>query len=161
MFVKFSPKWSWQMVFIVFCCIFQIFRKIFCKIKKLSYTNFYRNLVTWSGLFMALRNTFLSWHSIFSRATFASKIKEWIAPRCVFRSSLRNIWRKVIFITWTHHRSWNRWFLLFRAMAPKPHFLRWYQRNNFFFHFLIFMKTFLINGRKDITPNEKWPVANF
>ena len=34
---------------IVFYCIFKIFRKIFCKIKKLSYTKFYRNLVRWSG----------------------------------------------------------------------------------------------------------------
>ena len=35
------------------CCsavLLQIFREIFCKIKKLSYTNFYRNLVTFPGM---------------------------------------------------------------------------------------------------------------
>ena len=46
---QFSLKLSWQTFFIVFCCIFQIFRKIFSEIKKLSYTNFYWNLITWFG----------------------------------------------------------------------------------------------------------------
>ena len=52
MFARFSHKRSWQTFFIVLCCIFQIFRKIFCRIKKLSCMDFYRNLVTWSGWFM-------------------------------------------------------------------------------------------------------------
>ena len=39
---------------IVFFCIFQIFRKIFCEMKKLSHINFYRNFVTWSGWSMTL-----------------------------------------------------------------------------------------------------------
>ena len=54
-FSKFSLKRSWQTFFIVFCYIFQISRKTFCKIKQLSYTNFYRHLVTWSGWSMALK----------------------------------------------------------------------------------------------------------
>ena len=48
MFAKYLLKRSWQTFSIVFCNILQIFRKIFCKIKKLSYMDFYRNLVTWS-----------------------------------------------------------------------------------------------------------------
>ena len=56
LFAKFSLKWSWETFFIVFSCIFQISRKIFCKIKKLSYTGFYRNLVTRSDRSMALNN---------------------------------------------------------------------------------------------------------
>ena len=46
---------SWKTFCIVFCVIFQIFKKIFYKITNLSYMNFYRNLVTWSGWSMALR----------------------------------------------------------------------------------------------------------
>ena len=53
-FVKFSLKWSWQAFFVVFSCIFQIFRNIFSKIKNLSYMNFYRNFVTCSRWSMAL-----------------------------------------------------------------------------------------------------------
>ena len=37
-----------------FCCIFQISRKTICKIRKLSYTNFYKNSVAWSGWSMTL-----------------------------------------------------------------------------------------------------------
>ena len=54
-FAKLSLKRSWQTFFFVLSCIFHISRKTFCKIKKLSYTNFYRNLVTWYGWSMALR----------------------------------------------------------------------------------------------------------
>ena len=43
------------LIYKVFCCIFQISRKTFRRIRKLSYTNFYRDLVTWSGWSMALR----------------------------------------------------------------------------------------------------------
>ena len=52
--------------FIVFCCIFQIFRKIFCKIRKLSYMNFYRNLVTWTVWSIALSRKFdkALWNSL-------------------------------------------------------------------------------------------------
>ena len=44
---KFSLKRSWETFSIVFCSIFPSFRKIFCKIKTLSFTSFYRNIVTW------------------------------------------------------------------------------------------------------------------
>ena len=44
----------WQTFCIAFCCIFQIPRKIFRKMKKLSCMNFYTNWVTWSGWSMAL-----------------------------------------------------------------------------------------------------------
>ena len=40
--------------FILFYSIFQIIRKIFCKIKKLSYINFHMDLVTWSVWSMTL-----------------------------------------------------------------------------------------------------------
>ena len=53
-FAKFLLKRIWQTFSIVFCFIFKISRKIFCKIKELSYTNFYRNLVTWFVWSMAL-----------------------------------------------------------------------------------------------------------
>ena len=54
MYAKFSLVRSWKTFFIGFYCIFQISKKIFCKIKKLSYTNFYRNLITWFTWSMAL-----------------------------------------------------------------------------------------------------------
>ena len=53
-FAQFSLKRSWQTSLIIFCSIFQIFRKTFCKIRKLPQTNFHRNLVAWSGWSMAL-----------------------------------------------------------------------------------------------------------
>ena len=55
-FAEFSLKRSWQTFFILFCCIFQIFWKIFYKIKKLSFMVFYRNLVTWCGWSTALNS---------------------------------------------------------------------------------------------------------
>ena len=77
-FATFSLKRSWQKIFIVICCFFQIFRKIFFVIKKLSYTKFYRKLVTWCGWSMAiewlgicsiakktLRNLEMTWNLIF------------------------------------------------------------------------------------------------
>ena len=54
MVAKFSFKRSWQTFLIVFYCIFQIFWKIFSKMKKLSCINFYRNLITWFGWSVAL-----------------------------------------------------------------------------------------------------------
>ena len=45
----------------LFCCIFQIFRKIIPKIKKLSNMNFYKKLVTWSGWSMAVKKISEIW----------------------------------------------------------------------------------------------------
>ena len=51
---------SQQTIFIVFCCTFQIFRKIFCDIKKLSYLNkLMFNLVMWSHWSIPLKYFFL------------------------------------------------------------------------------------------------------
>ena len=50
---NFPLKPSRKTFFIVFCCIFKIFRKIFHKMKKLFYMNFWRKVVTWSDWSMA------------------------------------------------------------------------------------------------------------
>ena len=77
-FSKFVLKWRYQTGFTVFCYVYQIFRKIFCKLKKLSYMNeLMYNLVTWldwsmASMYFSLR-TDNCWVSYFLLCNFAKK----------------------------------------------------------------------------------------
>ena len=103
MFAKFSLKRSWQTFFIVFCWIFQLVKKIFCKTKKLSYMNFYRNSVTWFRWSMTLREYVNFWkiyvHALSIFITFQTffntqvifKLNNILASQISFEVSFRQL----------------------------------------------------------------------
>ena len=62
---------------IAFCCIFEIFKKTICKLKKLSETNFNRNLVTWCRWSMALNKTnYIFYHFCVFEKNYIKKVQK-------------------------------------------------------------------------------------
>ena len=82
LFAKCSLKRSWQTFFVVLCCIFQISKKTFCKIKKLPYMYFYRNLVTWSDWSIAVKEM---------------KTAHYLRTKCF---ELKVHWMREVFVNW-------------------------------------------------------------
>ena len=100
---EFSLKAKLKDFFIVFCCIFQNFIKIFCKMKMLSHMDFYRNLVTWSGWSMALRTQiiFNSFNKSFQFAIFCRQSYITTIPFNHLQYRMPKIYEKVEYIVWT------------------------------------------------------------